>query len=226
MCKDLFSPRPQLTLPEETMKKEGILFVISAPSGAGKTTLCKEVVDILPNLRHSVSYTTRAPRPSEVHGRDYFFVSPAEFEKMVTSGEFAEWAEVHGNFYGTAKISLAECRSQGIDVIMDIDCQGARQLKERSLDGVFIFILPPSFHELRRRLDMRNSDSAEVKERRIRDAAEEIRESRWYDYIIVNDVYSKAVEELKSVLIAERCRARRVLEVVSENFAIPEPGIG
>jgi guanylate kinase len=200
------------------MKKEGILFVISAPSGAGKTTLCKEVVDILPNMRHSVSYTTRSPRPGEVHGRDYFFTSPAEFEEMVTSGEFAEWAEVHGNFYGTTINSLAECRSQGIDVIMDIDCQGARQLKERYLEGVFIFILPPSFNELRRRLDMRNSDNAEVKERRIRDASREIKESRWYDYIIVNDVYSKAVEELKSVLIAEQCRAFRALEVVTAKF--------
>jgi len=202
------------------MTQQGILFIISAPSGAGKTTLCKEVVDILPNLRHSVSYTTRPFRPDEVHGRDYFFVSPAEFEKMITAGEFAEWAEVHGNYYGTAIKTLAECSALGIDVIMDIDCQGARQLKERYREGVFIFILPPSFNELRRRLDMRNSDSAEVKERRIRAAAEEIKEARWYDYIIVNDVYSKAVEELKSVLIAEQCRTSRVLEDVKEKFEI------
>jgi guanylate kinase len=171
-------------------------------------------------LRHSVSYTTRPFRLGEVPGRDYFFVSPAEFEKMITAGEFAEWAEVHGNYYGTAIKTLAECRALGIDVIMDIDCQGARQLKERCREGVFIFILPPSFNELRRRLDMRNSDSTEVKERRIRAAAEEIKEARWYDYIIVNDVYSKAVEELKSVLIAEQCRTSRVLEDVKEKFEI------
>jgi guanylate kinase len=206
------------------MKRHGILYIISAPSGAGKTTLCKEVVDILQNLRHSVSYTTRAPRPGEVHGRDYVFVSPAEFEKMISAGEFAEWAEVHGNLYGTAIKTLEEYRFQGIDVILDIDCQGARQLKERYGEGVFIFILPPSFHELRRRLDKRNSDSDEVKERRIRNAADEIKESRWYDYIIVNDVFSRAVEELKSVLIAEQCRTLRMLEDVTEKFEIKGPG--
>ena len=202
------------------MKRQGILFIISAPSGAGKTTLCKEVVDIFQNLRHSVSYTTRAPRTGEVHGRDYIFVSPSEFEKMITAGEFAEWAEVHGNHYGTAIKSLDEYRTKGIDVILDIDCQGARQLKERYGDGVFIFILPPSFHELRRRLDSRNSDSDEVKERRIRNASDEIKELGWYDYIIVNDLFSKAVEELKSVLIAEQCRTLRVIEDVKEKFEI------
>jgi len=155
-----------------------------------------------------------------VHGRDYIFVSPAEFERMINAGEFAEWAEVHGNHYGTAIKSLDEYRTKGIDVILDIDCQGARQLKERYGEGVFIFILPPSFHELRRRLDIRNSDSDEVKERRIRNASDEIKELGWYDYIIVNDLFSKAVEELKSVLIAEQCRTLRVIEDVKEKFEI------
>ncbi len=200
------------------MKRKGIIFIISAPSGAGKTTLCKEVIDIFGNLRHSVSYTTRKARPAEVHGQDYFFVSPDEFQRMVNAGEFAEWAEVHGNLYGTAIKTLEEYRSRGIDVILDIDCQGAHQLKERYQGGIFIFILPPSYKELRRRLECRNSDSADVIERRIESAAGEIRESRWYDYIIVNDVFSKAVEELKSIMIAERCRAGRVLEAVAEKF--------
>jgi guanylate kinase len=202
------------------MKREGILFIISAPSGAGKTTLCKEVIDIFRNLRHSVSYTTRQARPGEVHGRDYFFVSSDEFQRMVAAGEFAEWAEVHGNLYGTAVETLEEYRKTGVDVVLDIDCQGARQLKERYRGGVFIFILPPSFMELRRRLDNRNADSTDVIERRIEGAAAEIKESRWYDYIIVNDVFSKAVEELKSVLIAERCRTGRVLDAVAEMFDI------
>lgn len=202
------------------MKREGVLYIISAPSGAGKTTLCKEVIDIFPNLRHSVSYTTRPARPGEIHGRDYFFISPEEFRRMVDAGEFAEWAEVHGNRYGTAIKTLEEYRTSGIDVILDIDCQGARQLKERYRGGVFIFILPPSYNELRRRLNCRNSDSAEVINRRIAAAAAEIRESRWYDYIIVNDVFSRAVEELKSVLIGEQCRTDRVLESVGELFEI------
>lgn len=206
------------------MRREGIVFVISAPSGAGKTSLCKEVVDIFKNLRHSVSYTTRQARPGEAHGRDYFFVDHEEFQRMAAAGEFAEWAEVHGNFYGTAIKTLEQYCTQGIDVILDIDCQGARQLKERFQGAVFIFILPPSFEELRRRLDTRNSDATEIIERRLRNAAGEIRESCWYDYIIVNETFSKAVEELKSVLIAERCRTGRVIASVAEMFEI-EKGV-
>ncbi len=202
------------------MKREGILFVISAPSGAGKTTLCKEIIDIFPNLRHSVSYTTRSARPGEVHGRDYFFISTDEFQRMIAAEEFAEWAEVHGNFYGTALKTLEDFKANGIDVILDIDCQGAQQLKKRYRGAVYLFVLPPSYQELRRRLDCRSSDTPEVIERRIEAAADEIKESRWYDYIIINDVFIKAVEELKSVLIAEQCRTDRILSGVSRLFEI------
>jgi guanylate kinase len=202
------------------MQREGVLFVISAPSGAGKTTLCKEIIDKFPNLRHSVSYTTRTPRTGEVHGRDYFFVGQDEFSRMVSDGEFAEWAEVHGNLYGTSLATLKQCRSQGIDLILDIDCQGAQQLKGRFDGGVYIFLLPPSIAELRRRLDGRSSDTEEVIERRINNAAAEIKESRWYDYIIVNDKFSEAAEQLKSVLIAEQCRSFRVIQGISATFDI------
>jgi guanylate kinase len=202
------------------MKREGILYVISAPSGAGKTTLCKEIIDIFPNLRHSVSFTTRGARPGEVDGKDYHFVQPGEFSRMVAAGEFAEWAEVHGNLYGTSLKFLEEYRDSGLDLILDIDCQGARQLKERYRGAVYIFVLPPSFQELRRRLDNRSSDAQDVIERRIESAAAEIKESHWYDYIIINDVFSKAAEELKSVVIAEQCRTTRVLEDVPGMFGI------
>lgn len=202
------------------MKREGVLYILSAPSGAGKTTLCREIIDIFPHLRHSVSYTTRAPRPSEVHGKDYFFVSMDEFRRMIDADEFAEWAEVHGNCYGTSIRTLEENRAAGVDLILDIDIQGARQLQERYAGGVYIFILPPSFEELRRRLNRRSSDSDEVISRRINAAAGEIRESRWYDYIIVNDQFSRAVEELKSVIIAEQCRTARVLDAVSGIFSM------
>ncbi|RNC68863.1 MAG: guanylate kinase [Desulfuromonadales bacterium] len=202
------------------MKRDGVLYIISAPSGAGKTTLCRELIDIFPYLRHSVSYTTRHPRPGEVHGKDYFFISKDEFNRMVEAGEFAEWAEVHGNCYGTSITTLEECRTAGVDLILDIDIQGARQLKLRYQGGVFIFILPPSFEELHRRLNGRSSDSDEVISRRIDAAAGEIRESRWYDYIIVNDQFPRAVEELKSIVIAEQCRTTRVLEAVAELFEL------
>ncbi|HBA89971.1 MAG TPA: guanylate kinase [Geobacter sp.] len=202
------------------MKREGVLYVISAPSGTGKTTLCKEIIDIFPNLRHSVSYTTRPPRTGEVHGRDYFFVGKDEFDRMVEAGEFAEWAEVHGNLYGTSLATLQENRTKGIDLILDIDCQGARQLKGCFRGGVYIFILPPSIEELRRRLNGRSSDSEEVIERRISNASGEIKEARWYDYIIVNDKFNEALEQLKSVLIAEQCRTDRLIQGLAKTFEI------
>ena len=202
------------------MKREGILFIISAPSGAGKTSLCKEVIDFFPNLRHSVSFTTRQKRGGEENGKDYFFVAEAEFRRMVAAGEFAEWAQVHGNLYGTALKTLEECRDNGTDVILDIDCQGARQLKERYRGGVYIFILPPDFEELRNRLLCRNADSSDVIDLRIANAADEIKEACRYDYIIINDQFSKAVEELKSIIIAECCRTDRVIDSVAAKFSM------
>ncbi len=169
------------------MQQEGLLIVISAPSGAGKTTLCNGLVSRFPALKESVSYTTRQPRPGEQDGVDYHFVSIERFKQMIAENGFAEWAEVHGNFYGTAIATLEQARIDGIDILLDIDCQGARILKDRGINGLFVFVLPPSMAELRRRLESRSSDAREVIERRIERATEEIREARWYDYIVVND---------------------------------------
>ena len=194
--------------------------IISAPSGAGKTTLCRELLKRFPAMRESISYTTRQPRSGEVHGRDYFFVSQDEFQRMIAADAFAEWAEVHGNLYGTALTALEEARRNGIDLVLDIDCQGALRLKEQLAGGSFIFILPPNMAELRRRLESRSSDAPEVIERRIKRAAEEIREARWYDYIIINDTFAEAFEELCAIVVAHGLRTPRMLEQVSKLFDI------
>jgi guanylate kinase len=182
--------------------------------------MCRQIVDIFPDLRHSVSFTTRTPRPGEVHGRDYFFISKDAFMAMAAAGEFAEWAEVHGNCYGTALATIAEYGRQGIDVVLDIDCQGARQLKEKYDGGVFVFILPPHFDELRRRLDNRSSDPPEVIEERLRNATGEISECHWYDYIIVNDKFERAVNDLRGIVLAERCRTLRLRAAVEQRYDI------
>jgi guanylate kinase len=199
----------------ERQEREGILFIISAPSGAGKTTLCKEIIDFFPALRHSVSYTTRPQRPGEQDGKDYHFVSRTIFDAMIAQGAFAEWAEVHGNRYGTAIDTLDRFRSEGRDILLDIDCQGARQLKNSYRQGVFIFVLPPTMAELQRRLEGRNTDSPEVIARRIANARDEIREAVWYDYLVVNDDFIQASAEMKSIVLAEGCRTSRRQSVIS-----------
>lgn len=201
------------------MEREGLLFVISAPSGAGKTSLCREVIDNLGGLRHSVSYTTRAPRGGEQDGVDYHFVGIERFEAMVAAGEFAEWAQVHGNRYGTAIATLDAARSAGVDLLLDIDCQGAAQLKKNYRHGVFVFILPPNFQELQRRLEGRKTDAAEVIARRMANAHGEIEAARWYDYLVVNDDFAQARTNLLAILSAERCRTTRVLDSLPEFFA-------
>lgn len=194
--------------------------IISAPSGAGKTTLCRKLRRRFPNMRESISYTTRLPRPGEVDGQDYNFVSRETFQTMVSEDAFAEWAEVHGNLYGTALKTLEDARKNGVDLLLDIDCQGALTLKERFEGGVYVFILPPSMKELRRRLESRCSDEQEVIERRIRRAATEIREARWYDYLIINDRIEDAFEELAAIVLAQSRRTFRMLGRVAKLFDI------
>jgi guanylate kinase len=202
------------------MQREGLIMIISAPSGAGKTTLCRELRNRFPAMRESISYTTRPPRPGEVDGEDYCFVSREEFQAMVAEDAFAEWAEVHGNLYGTALKTLEEARKNGIDLLLDIDCQGARTLKQKFERGVYVFILPPSMEELRRRLENRSSDAREVIERRIKRASDEIREARWYDYIIINDRIEDALEELSAIVLAQSRRTFRMLGQVAKLFDI------
>ncbi len=214
--------------------KKGILFVISAPSGAGKSTLCQNVLESMPDIKFSVSYTTRNPRQGEVDGMHYNFVDEEEFQGMIANSEFIEWARVHGNFYGTSRKKIAEMTTAGIDVLLDIDVQGARQVKEslgapksRRLfgdplpDSVLIFILPPSFKALKERLTGRMTDTDEVIEKRLKKAATEIMEYKNYDYVIVNNVIENALTELKSVIIAERVRTYRLnIRLIEKNFLL------
>ncbi len=214
------------------MPRAGLLFIVSAPSGAGKTSLCKEVLARINQkakrpLKWSCSYTTRPPREGERHGVDYFFVSDEEFEEMVKKGEFAEWAWVHGHRYGTSIKYLKQAEEQGIDLLLEIDCQGARQLREKYKKGCYIFILPPSLKELRRRLKGRGTEPQEVIEKRIQRAKQEVEEYELYDYIIINDDFKQASDQLEAVIEAERVKKNNQLEDIKpilEQFKGEEDG--
>ncbi len=193
----------------KSYSREGILFVVSAPSGAGKTSLCRELIDTFADLRQSISFATRPKRGGEQDGIDYYFVSTDSFKEMIEQRKFAEWAEVHGNLYGTAKDTLATIAESGLDLLLDIDCQGASQLKENCQRAVFIFILPPSYAELEKRLRGRGTDSEEVILQRLKNAENEISNARWYDYLVINDDFKSAKEQLIAIINAERCRSLR-----------------
>lgn len=204
-------------------KNTGNLYIVSAPSGAGKSTLCKRLVAESEKLEFSVSHTTRAPREGEVDGKDYIFVSEARFREMAAAGEFLEWAEVHGNLYGTSLSRIRECTSQGVDLLLDIDVQGAKQIRTAYQGAVYIFILPPSLAVLRERLEGRMSNSAEDITRRLSNAAGEIRDFSAYDYVIVNDALEEALSDLKALLRAERARTAGIDPVwIEKNFSFEE----
>jgi guanylate kinase len=186
------------------------VFIISAPSGSGKSTLVSRLLEKLEGLTFSVSYTTRKPRGNEIDGEDYHFINHTEFERLIESDEFLEHANVFGNYYGTHIGELELARQTGKDLVLDIDVQGAAQLKKRIPDAVTIFVLPPSREELEQRLRARSQDSDEVIRRRLADAAEEIRKYHQYDYVLINEDLDLATENLMSIVRAERVRRDRV----------------
>jgi guanylate kinase len=186
------------------------VFIISAPSGSGKSTLVSELMRLVPKLRFSVSYTTRYPRGNERDGEDYFFISREEFEERIAKGEFLEYAEVFGNYYGTHISEMGRAAAEGYDLVLDIDVQGARQLKERIPTGVSIFILAPSRQVLEERLRSRSQDSEAVILRRLHDAAGEIRNYHLYDYVLVNREVAASVETLIAIVKATRSRRDRM----------------
>lgn len=192
------------------MERRGLLYIVSAPSGTGKTTLCKQIVQLVPNLWHSVSCTTRQPRPGEEHGREYFFLDDRTFQNMIERQEFVEWARVYGHWYGTPRRAITDKLDQGVDVLLEIDSQGATQIKKKFEDGIYIYILPPSLRVLKTRLQMRAGDSEEEITRRLKKAREEVWSYREYYYIVRNDDLKQSLKEMESIFIAERIKTKRL----------------
>jgi guanylate kinase len=188
------------------MDYPGNLFVVAAPSGAGKSSLVKALMELDSRVQPSVSHTTRAPRGQEKHGREYFFASPQEFDAMVAADAFVEWANVHGHRYGTSKKAIQERMELGADVVLEIDFQGALQIRKAFANAVLVFILPPSWEELRSRLERRGEDSAEVIELRLKNAAEEMAQARNFDFVIINELFERALFDLKTIVHAQRLK--------------------
>jgi guanylate kinase len=188
----------------------GLLFIVSAPSGAGKTTIVERVAECTPRLRMSRSYTSRRPRPGESDGVDYNFVSRANFEAMIEAGEFLEWADVFGNLYGTCAADTEGALASGEDVVLVIDVQGARKVRQRGLPATTVFVMPPSLAVLEQRLRGRSKDPEEAIQRRLQVAREEVASFTEYDFVVVNDELPGAVARLQGIVIAERARLHRM----------------
>lgn len=190
--------------------RRGILYIVSAPSGAGKTTLCKQIVTSVPGIWHSVSFTTRTPRPGEEHGREYFFINEKVFQEMVAREEFLEYAHVYSHWYGTPLKPLMTKLEQGIDVLLEIDVQGALQIKKQFEAAVSIFILPPSMDVLRARLQGRGSDSQEEIDRRLKKVREEVWYCKEYQYVVRNDDFTQSLRDLQGIFLTERLKTCRL----------------
>ncbi|HYF41319.1 MAG TPA: guanylate kinase [Ramlibacter sp.] len=200
------------------MDYPGNLFVVAAPSGAGKSSLVKALLELDKQVQPSVSHTTRPPRGQEKHGREYYFVSPQEFDTMVLADAFVEWAFVHGQRYGTSKKAIEERIVQGADVILEIDFQGALQIKRIFANAVLIFILPPSWEELRSRLERRGEDAPDVIELRLANAAEEMAKASEFDFIIINELFERALFDLKAIVHAQRLKFSAQRRARAETF--------
>lgn len=200
------------------VKRKGLLLVVSGPSGAGKGTICKAILDQNDQIKLSVSATTRKPRNGEVHGVNYFFLEKEEFTSMIEKGEFLEYAQIYDNFYGTPKSAIMETLDNGQDVILEIEMQGARQIKEVYPEGVFIFVLPPSLEELKSRIVGRGTETQEEIEKRFSCAFEEINQIVNYDYFIVNEDIEKSVSDVEAIICAEKNKVTRYKNNIIDKF--------
>ncbi len=200
------------------LNRKGLLLVVSGPSGAGKGTICKALLNKNDQIKLSVSATTRKPRNGEVHGVNYFFIEKEEFTNMISNGEFLEYAQIYDNFYGTPKAAIIECLENGQDVILEIEMQGARQIKEVYPEGVFIFVLPPSLEELKSRIVGRGTETQEEIEKRFSCAFEEINQIVNYDYFIVNEDIEKSVNDVEAIISAEKNKVTRYKNHIIDKF--------
>lgn len=198
------------------MNNKGLLLVVSGPSGAGKGTVCKSLLEQQKDIMLSVSATTRAPREGELHGVNYYFLSKEEFQSMIDNNELIEWAAFCGNFYGTPKKKVEDALAAGKDVILEIEVQGAMQVRSMFPEAVFVFVLPPSMSELKNRIVGRGTETEEVIAERLKTAAWEFSHIMKYDYILLNDSVDKAVERFRSIIAAEKCNAKRNIDFIKE----------
>lgn len=200
------------------MDYPGNLYVVAAPSGTGKSSLVKALLEVDSRMELSVSHTTRAPRGQEVHGREYYFTSQEEFDRMVEAKAFVEWAQVHGNRYGTSRKTIEDKIAAGADIVLEIDFQGAVQIKQQFPNAVLIFILPPSWPELRARLMRRNEDSEATIELRMKNAAEEVAQVDKFDFVIINELFERALFDLKAIAHAQRLKVAAQRRARAETF--------
>lgn len=198
------------------MARKGNLIVVSGPSGAGKGTICQELFRQHNDLQYSISATTRAPRNGEQDGVNYWFVAKERFESMIEQDDLLEWAEVYGNYYGTPRSYVQKMIDSGNDVVLEIDTQGALQVKKKFPEGIFIYIVPPSLEELSKRIYGRGTDAPDVIQKRLSCAKEELSCACEYNYLVVNDQLAQAVAKVRSIVVAERCRVQRNLDIVNE----------
>jgi guanylate kinase len=194
----------------KTVTDKGLIIVLSAPSGAGKSSICRRLLAACPEIEFSVSYTSRTPRPNETNGKDYHFISREDFQRRIEQGEFAEWVENYGHFYGTSGKAMKEVLNRGKDLLLDVEPRGAKEIKKKFADGIFVFVLPPSLDELLNRLEKRGHESPEAIKTRFAQAESELKEVLWYDYTVFNEDLETAVKQLIAIYSAEKCKTNRL----------------